>query len=191
MNKALDNDFAATCSATQFVSVLDEVRSCNDCPALHIRDPESVYKCLVSCADYTYVNAEKTACVSDTCSVYEKLLIDGTCGECAQASMPTQPAVSLAKLTLINASQSSDWCCAWRSNMLTADQALTDDVSIMSHTKPGRGHWWMAAFEAGTQNVSEVRITNRADCCGDRLAGYEVWIGDKKCGVLPDSTAKG
>jgi hypothetical protein len=75
--------------------------------------------------------------------------------------------------------------------MLTADKALDDDANTFAHTEMGRGHWWMAAFTNGKASVSEVRITNRADCCGDRLAGTEVWVGDRKCGVVPNGTTNG
>jgi hypothetical protein len=33
-----------------------------------------------------------------------------------------------------------------------------------------------------------VKILNRKDCCGDRLAKTDVYIGVSKCGQTPAST---
>jgi hypothetical protein len=86
---------------------------------------------------------------------------------------------------------SSTWCCVFKGDTLDAANALESDVNTMAHTVSGRGHWWSAQFEDGMREVSEVKITNRADCCGDRLRLTEVWIGDRRCGVLPNVTANG
>ena len=40
-------------------------------------------------------------------------------------------------------------------------------------------------------HVTKVRIKNRLDCCGERLAKIKVFIGDKLCGQLPDTTKDG
>jgi len=32
---------------------------------------------------------------------------------------------------------------------------------------------------------------NRKDCCGDRLAGVEVSVGDKVCGKIQNGTKNG
>lgn len=34
--------------------------------------------------------------------------------------------------------------------------------------------------------VTKVQILNRGDCCGKRLKGAKVFIGDNLCGVLED-----
>ena len=36
--------------------------------------------------------------------------------------------------------------------------------------------------------VDKVRILNRFNCCGDRLGGTSVFIGEKLCGKVPDVT---
>ena len=74
---------------------------------------------------------------------------------------------------------------------LEAENAIDGNPNTMAHTKMGKGHWWLAQFTAGNKEVTEVRITNRADCCGDRLKDTKVYIGDKYCGQLPASTANG
>ena len=53
--------------------------------------------------------------------------------------------------------------------------------------------FWYVSFEPGLVNVSFVRITNRQDCCQDRLTDFEIRIGNyfgkeakksPKCGGL-------
>jgi len=39
------------------------------------------------------------------------------------------------------------------------------------------------------QLINKVKIKNRADCCGDRLAKTKVFIDNQYCGSLPDKTA--
>jgi hypothetical protein len=104
--------------------------------------------------------------------------------------MPTQPDIELTEIELQNATQSSDWG-VWRGYLLEASVALDKDVTTIAHTKGGRGHWWKAEFTDGTKSVTEVRVTNRQDCCGNRLKLATVWVGDVQCGTLPDSTANG
>jgi hypothetical protein len=105
--------------------------------------------------------------------------------------MPSQPTIELTQIALQNAEQDSRWCCEFHGAFLEAAQAIDGDVNTMSHTLMGRGHWWKAEFTEGYKNVSEVRITNRADCCGDRLSGTEVWISGQKCGQITGTTTNG
>ena len=37
--------------------------------------------------------------------------------------------------------------------------------------------WWRVDL-GKTRTVTSVKLWNRADCCADRLQGFEVWIGD-------------
>lgn len=52
-----------------------------------------------------------------------------------------------------------------------------EDLSC-THTPAMDNPFWFVSFEPGRVNVSAVRITNRADCCGDRLSDFEIRIGD-------------
>jgi hypothetical protein len=54
----------------------------------------------------------------------------------------------------------------------------------------GVGRWWRASFG---QNywIDRVRIRNRRDCCGQRLAGTEVRIGGEVCGKVEAGTSNG
>jgi hypothetical protein len=75
--------------------------------------------------------------------------------------------------------------------MLVAANAIDGNKDTMAHSAPGRGHWWSADFQEGTREVSKVKITNRQDCCGDRLAKTRVYIDDVLCGTIPDVTVTG
>jgi hypothetical protein len=37
--------------------------------------------------------------------------------------------------------------------------------------------WWKASFKGGPRLVESVKIKNRTDCCGERLAATMVTIG--------------
>jgi hypothetical protein len=39
--------------------------------------------------------------------------------------------------------------------------------------------------------VTEVKILNRKDCCGDRLASSRIEVDGKLCGTLPSKTENG
>ena len=72
--------------------------------------------------------------------------------------------------------------------MLSAGNAIDNNQDSFAHTEMGRDHWWYADFDT-TREVTEVRILNRRDCCGERLRGSTVHIGNTLCGTLPDTTA--
>jgi len=55
--------------------------------------------------------------------------------------------------------------------------------TVFSHTKNGVGQWWEVGFNQQYW-VDRVRILNRKDFCGSRLAGTEVFIGGEKCGKV-------
>ncbi|XP_013415420.1 uncharacterized protein LOC106177245 [Lingula anatina] len=54
-----------------------------------------------------------------------------------------------------------------------------DDVlshGSCSNTNGGQGQWWLVDLET-TARVAGVIITNRGDCCSDRLNNFEVRVG--------------
>jgi hypothetical protein len=76
LEKAIDEEFFnANCSATQYLTNVDQVRTCNNCETDYITHPDSIYKCKISCGDYTYEDstAVPPACMVDTCNKYEFL----------------------------------------------------------------------------------------------------------------------
>ena len=50
--------------------------------------------------------------------------------------------------------------------------------------------FWKVGFK-GDFSVDRVRILNRRDCCGNRLAGTKVFIGNTYCGVIQQGTQNG
>lgn len=54
-------------------------------------------------------------------------------------------------------------------------------------TKAGVGQWWKGFF-SGEKTVNKVMVRNRADCCGERLTGTEVYVGTKLCGKITGTT---
>ena len=46
-----------------------------------------------------------------------------------------------------------------------------------TQTSPQTNPWWRVDFER-LVNVKRVRVYNRADCCSDRLQGFNVYVGN-------------
>jgi hypothetical protein len=62
--------------------------------------------------------------------------------------------------------------------------------SKFTHTNAGVGQWWEVKFDREYW-VDRVRILNRRDCCGGRLARTKVFIGDELCGQVEPGTSNG
>merc|ERR1719331_1445677 len=66
-----------------------------------------------------------------------------------------------------------------------ATRALTNSVSnrwsgTCTHTQTGSDTaWWVQLAETST--VDSVQLTNRADCCGDRLHNVDILVGGQFC----------
>ena len=60
---------------------------------------------------------------------------------------------------------------------LAADGNLDTRMDQLScaHTKADAEPWWMVDF-GKVYNVTGVEITNRGDCCGDRLKNFDVTV---------------
>ena len=46
-----------------------------------------------------------------------------------------------------------------------------------SHTGQGADQWWKVDLSV-SRPVFQVSITNRADCCGERLTNFAIYVGD-------------
>jgi len=49
-----------------------------------------------------------------------------------------------------------------------------------THTHAHNGAWWTVNL-GSTQTVKAVKVTNRGDCCGSRLNGFNVKVGSRVC----------
>ncbi|XP_064410303.1 uncharacterized protein LOC102349841 [Latimeria chalumnae] len=70
-------------------------------------------------------------------------------------------------------------------------------IKSCTHTIPEMGPWWRVDLKKPHQ-ISRVAITNRGDCCAERLEGAEVRIGNSldnngnnnpKCGAVESTSA--
>jgi len=52
-----------------------------------------------------------------------------------------------------------------------------------THTAATTGNWWMVDLEDNFL-VEKIKITNRGDCCRDRINGAKVYVGDELCGEI-------
>ena len=193
------------CQPNQFLGRDDQDRRiCLDCPAglTGRRLPGLLDQCQKACPPRTYLSEDGLECLSDAanCSIWESADANGRCAACEQKATAAQEALEQArvlaaatpvKVILKDAKQSSTWPSMHRGWMLEAKNAIDDDAASFSHTRMGRGHWWTASFEGGPRVVKEVIITNRGDCCGERLRDTRVYIGKTLCGKLPAYTEKG
>jgi len=51
-----------------------------------------------------------------------------------------------------------------------------------THTNPETNPWWRVDL-LDTYNITSVTITNRWDCCGERIEGAEIHVGHGMDGV--------
>lgn len=65
---------------------------------------------------------------------------------------------------------------SYSNNMFPARNVLGDDNTFM-HTEKGVGEYWKGLFAGGAHTITQVRIKNRNDCCGERLSGTNVYVG--------------
>lgn len=49
-----------------------------------------------------------------------------------------------------------------------------------THTNGARNAWWKVDL-GGTAKISEVKVTNRGDCCGHRLGNFNIFVDDNAC----------
>lgn len=51
------------------------------------------------------------------------------------------------------------------------------------HTRRDNKPWWQVDLGANT-NISTVKVTNRGDCCGNRMDGAKIYVDGKECANL-------
>ena len=60
------------------------------------------------------------------------------------------------------------------------------EFTCMHTLNDKEGPWWQSSFEQ-RETITKVSILNRADCCGGRLKGAKVFIGNELCGTINDA----
>ena len=76
----------------------------------------------------------------------------------------------------------------YNNNQFPSGNALDSNGSTFSCTNHGVGQYWMGWFTNGYHLITTVRIRNRGDCCGERLAGTKIKIGNELCGMVGENT---
>ncbi|XP_077990713.1 uncharacterized protein LOC144445036 [Glandiceps talaboti] len=109
-----------------------------------------------------------------------------------QVMVPKQKGVvDLVNIATIGtASQSSDYQGTDPNRAIDGNTGNTWGANTCSHTNNDQGAWWKVDLGA-SYSVSRIIITNRQDCCGERLLNAEVRVGDSenigdntRCGEL-------
>ena len=81
------------------------------------------------------------------------------------------------------ASQSSTWgdgSFQRASNAIDGNAANGWDQGSCTHTNVETSPWWQVALPQA-HAIVEIEITNRGDCCGERLNGFDVLVDGTKC----------
>lgn len=65
-----------------------------------------------------------------------------------------------------------------------AEWALIPGAGKTAIAARGVGNYWKASFKGGPAMIESVRIRNRHDCCGNRIAGTKVTISGQLCGTI-------
>lgn len=87
----------------------------------------------------------------------------------AYAQTPDVTNVALGK----SASQSSTYMAGTE-----AAKAVDGSTGSITHTRNDNYAWWQVDLGA-SYSIDEIRIWNRADCCGDRLSNFYVFVSDE------------
>uniref|UniRef100_A0A670J4Y9 Fucolectin tachylectin-4 pentraxin-1 domain-containing protein n=1 Tax=Podarcis muralis TaxID=64176 RepID=A0A670J4Y9_PODMU len=93
--------------------------------------------------------------------------------------LPTRPALEDTNVALAGeASQSSTYSSLGAAgNAIDGSTASNFNQGSCTHTNSENNPWWMVDLKAQYQ-VLRVTITNRKDCCAQRLNGAEIRVGD-------------
>ena len=79
----------------------------------------------------------------------------------------------------MTASQSSTGAGGYAYKALT-DQPATSWPGTCTHTNSQYQAWWKVVL-SDTWKITEVKLTNRAACCANRLQDVDVFVGTTKC----------
>ncbi|KAM4694448.1 fucolectin-like [Discoglossus pictus] len=75
------------------------------------------------------------------------------------------------------ATQSSLWGWLYAMNAIDGNQDPNKHHGSCSHTHHNYAPWWRVDL-LKCHRISQIIITNRGDCCGERLNGAEILIGN-------------
>jgi hypothetical protein len=109
-------------------------------------------------------------------------------GEHKEEETRTEDEEEMKSMTLMQFSDVT-MSSAYGNNRFPARNALSEENGTFMHTEKGVGQYWKGLFAGGTHTITQVRVKNRADCCGERLSKTNIFIGSQLCGRIPDIAA--
>lgn len=109
---------------------------------------------------------------------------EGSSSETKKETKKTTKKYDVKSMTLMEFSDVT-MSSAYNNNMFPPRNALNDDNTFV-HTDQGVGQYWKGLFANGAHTIVQVRVKNRNDCCGERLSGTNIFIGNTLCGRIPE-----
>lgn len=106
-----------------------------------------------------------------------------------QESLKNQIMTSTSEYQLSFSGAKASQSSPYAGNSFPAVNAINGSNKT-THTKKGIGMWWKVVFPKN-HNIQRIKIRNRIDCCGERLAGSMVFVSEQLCGQLPNRTLNG
>jgi len=108
-----------------------------------------------------------------------------TCSQCTAGKYRVDSFTTWARACGINRDEPCETAqSSFCSNNLNSERGVdgnpNQDIYVNSciHTSSGGEQWWMVDFGFSLMNISGLTINGRNDCCTEKTAGYNIWIGD-------------
>eukprot|EP01119_Soliformovum_irregulare_P006278 TRINITY_DN180_c0_g1_i2.p1 TRINITY_DN180_c0_g1~~TRINITY_DN180_c0_g1_i2.p1 ORF type:complete len:262 (-),score=38.04 TRINITY_DN180_c0_g1_i2:111-896(-) len=90
---------------------------------------------------------------------------------------------TIQKLRLTRCVQSSNY----ENNKYPATNAIDGSHNTFNHTNDGSEEWWQVELENPQNVITQIVITNRTDCCQERLSNFWVILFDSARDGSPSS----
>ncbi|MDX1979231.1 MAG: Ig-like domain-containing protein [Bryobacteraceae bacterium] len=95
-----------------------------------------------------------------------------------EAAWPANGVVSVNLARGKAATQSSQWSDGAASRVVDGNQNGEYSGQSVNHTYADGQPWWQVDLGAAAE-ISQIKIWNRTDCCGDRLANFHVFVSNE------------
>jgi hypothetical protein len=91
-----------------------------------------------------------------------------------------QPEVGVAGWIVLKGKRTSQSSKSDHDRAVDGDRSADFGQASCTHTGNDRQAWWKVDL-GQTYDVKSVKVTNRKDCCSDRLNPFMIWVGSSKC----------
>ena len=102
--------------------------------------------------------------------------VQGQCGACTDPEEVLPPPSNIPLLNKPTA-QSSTYANGKSSRAIDGNTDAEWSGGSCTHTLRTSNPWWRVDLQQDV-NVYSVQVWNRGDCCGSRLAGFKIEVGD-------------